>query len=231
MSIQFSSAMLLKILPLYKRLASTELLSRCTQGGTENTSESLHFFIWQNCPKEALVSKRRSEMAISEYHMGCIAAQEIKSSTTWEEIAGIEEKQHRKEIHSHRPSLGQQKSTRKNKKLRRASAEVSNKKRDWNSYGAGQFWHFTLGALSCINVFSIKFKFSQSDIHQGVPDVPRGILSFTFSLNLAQFFWSTISRSCGVIVFWCHIVLGYRGDFNSKKIGNFNGYVCISDNN
>ncbi|GFT57535.1 uncharacterized protein TNCV_803851 [Trichonephila clavipes] len=48
-----------KILPIYQRLASNELLERCIRCGTQNANESLHGMIWAKCPKEIFVNKRR----------------------------------------------------------------------------------------------------------------------------------------------------------------------------
>ncbi|GFX79278.1 uncharacterized protein TNCV_695901 [Trichonephila clavipes] len=46
-----------KILPIYQRLASNELLERCIRCGTQNANESLHSMIWAKCPKEIFVNK------------------------------------------------------------------------------------------------------------------------------------------------------------------------------
>ena len=66
-----------KIMPVYQRLASEELLKRCTMGKTQNANESLHSVIWRKCPKEVFVSRKRLEVAvisaISEFNMGCLA--------------------------------------------------------------------------------------------------------------------------------------------------------------
>ncbi|GFX79277.1 uncharacterized protein TNCV_695891 [Trichonephila clavipes] len=39
-----------KILPIYQRLASNELLERCIRCGTRNANERLHSMIWAKCP-------------------------------------------------------------------------------------------------------------------------------------------------------------------------------------
>lgn len=71
-----------KILPIYQRLASNELLERCSGCGTQNANESLHNMIWSKCPKEIFVYKdrvKRSVMeAICEYNKGTLRA--IKDS-------------------------------------------------------------------------------------------------------------------------------------------------------
>ncbi|GFX90128.1 uncharacterized protein TNCV_2421121 [Trichonephila clavipes] len=40
-----------KIFPIYQRLASSELLSRCVRGLTRNSNEALHSMIWNRCSK------------------------------------------------------------------------------------------------------------------------------------------------------------------------------------
>ncbi|GFX03217.1 uncharacterized protein TNCV_1701011 [Trichonephila clavipes] len=57
---------LTKILTIYQRLASNELLERCIRCGTQNANESLHSMIWAKCPKEIFVNKRRVKRAVTE---------------------------------------------------------------------------------------------------------------------------------------------------------------------
>ncbi|GFV55643.1 uncharacterized protein TNCV_1821301 [Trichonephila clavipes] len=57
---------LTKILPIYQRLASNELLERCIRCGTQNANESLHSMIWAKCPKEIFVNKRRVKRAVTD---------------------------------------------------------------------------------------------------------------------------------------------------------------------
>ena len=75
-----------KIMPVYQRLASNELLARCTAGKTQNANECLHSVIWSKCPKEVFVSKKKLEiavtLAISEFNMGCEASQKLKENVT-----------------------------------------------------------------------------------------------------------------------------------------------------
>lgn len=55
MKTKLSDEVVSKILPVYQRLASTELLSRCLSGKTQNANESVHSVIWKNCPKETFI--------------------------------------------------------------------------------------------------------------------------------------------------------------------------------
>ena len=52
-----------KLLPIYERLSSEDLLARCVGCKTQNSNESLHNMIWHKCPKEKFVGKERVEIA------------------------------------------------------------------------------------------------------------------------------------------------------------------------
>lgn len=55
-----------KIMPIYQRLGSTTLLSRCVDGKTQNANEALHSVLWSKCPKTIFVSKSTLLMRLSE---------------------------------------------------------------------------------------------------------------------------------------------------------------------
>lgn len=78
MKTKLSENIVAKILPVYQRLASDELLMRCTSGKTQNSNESVHSVIWRYCPKDTFVSKKRIEFgavsAVSQFNMGCVAS-------------------------------------------------------------------------------------------------------------------------------------------------------------
>ncbi|GFS91440.1 uncharacterized protein TNCV_4548211 [Trichonephila clavipes] len=67
-----------KILPIYQRLASSELLSRCVRGLTQNSNKALHSMIWNRCSKENSAFRSRVLIAvsseISEYNVGTLKA-------------------------------------------------------------------------------------------------------------------------------------------------------------
>ena len=50
--------------PVFETLTSTDLLSRCTHGGTQNVNESFHHLIWSLCTKEVFVGWRRLDIAV-----------------------------------------------------------------------------------------------------------------------------------------------------------------------
>ncbi|GBN44821.1 hypothetical protein AVEN_133513-1 [Araneus ventricosus] len=69
-----------KILPVYQRLASDEMLSKCISAKTQNANESLHSCIWRKCPKEVFISKKRLELGVhcdaSDFGVGsCLTRQ------------------------------------------------------------------------------------------------------------------------------------------------------------
>ncbi|GFU66943.1 uncharacterized protein TNCV_4295951 [Trichonephila clavipes] len=72
MKTKLTEEVVAKILPVYQRLASNEILSRCTSGKSQNENESLHSVIWSHCPKESFQSKKRLEIsvvtAVSEFN-------------------------------------------------------------------------------------------------------------------------------------------------------------------
>lgn len=67
---------LIKILPIYQRLATDELLTRCVRGLTQNSNEALHSAIWNKCSKENTASRNRVliavSSAVSEYNVGTL---------------------------------------------------------------------------------------------------------------------------------------------------------------
>ncbi|GFT76871.1 uncharacterized protein TNCV_4931641 [Trichonephila clavipes] len=66
-----------EILPIYQRLASSELLSRCVRGLTQNSNEALHSMIWNRCSKENSASSSvliAVSSAISEFNVGTLKA-------------------------------------------------------------------------------------------------------------------------------------------------------------
>ncbi|GFX88535.1 uncharacterized protein TNCV_2659461 [Trichonephila clavipes] len=58
--------------------ASSELLSRCVRGVTQNSNEALHWMIWNRCSKENSASRSRVliavSSAISEFNVGTLKA-------------------------------------------------------------------------------------------------------------------------------------------------------------
>ncbi|GFX65445.1 uncharacterized protein TNCV_399961 [Trichonephila clavipes] len=65
---------LAKIMPIYQRLASNELLQRSITCVTQNANESLHSIIWGKCSKETSATLRRVTIsvcdAVCEFNFG-----------------------------------------------------------------------------------------------------------------------------------------------------------------
>lgn len=63
-----------KMIPLYTRLSTDDLLTRCLAGRTQNANEALHNVIWSKCSKRVYTSKIKLELglfeAISFYNTG-----------------------------------------------------------------------------------------------------------------------------------------------------------------
>ncbi|GFW85009.1 uncharacterized protein TNCV_1612581 [Trichonephila clavipes] len=55
-----------KIMLIYQRLASKELLQRCMRCVTQNANESLHSIIWGTCSKETSATLRRITIAVCD---------------------------------------------------------------------------------------------------------------------------------------------------------------------
>ena len=52
-----------ELLPIFKRLSNTDLLSQCLRGLTQNQNESLNNILWLKYPKRVFCGKRRLETA------------------------------------------------------------------------------------------------------------------------------------------------------------------------
>ena len=52
-----------ELLPIFKRLSRSDLLSRCLRGFTQNQNESLNNVLWLKCPKRVFCGKRKLETA------------------------------------------------------------------------------------------------------------------------------------------------------------------------
>ncbi|GFX15162.1 uncharacterized protein TNCV_2708671 [Trichonephila clavipes] len=57
---------LAKIMPIYQRLATNELLQRCIRCVTQNANESLHSIIWGKYSKETSATLRRVTIAVCD---------------------------------------------------------------------------------------------------------------------------------------------------------------------
>ncbi|GFW28668.1 uncharacterized protein TNCV_3713831 [Trichonephila clavipes] len=137
-----------KILPIYQRLASNELLERCIRCGTQNANESLHSMIWAKCPKEIFVNKRRVKRAVTEavceYNKGTVRtiietqkALGVATGGSTEQLATILDC--RKQKFRKRRQNASNKLALKLIKKAIHKKELLARRREGMTYGAGQF--------------------------------------------------------------------------------------------
>lgn len=132
-----------EILPVYQRLLSTELLSRCISAKTQNANESLHSCIWSKCPKEVFVSKKRLELsvisAVGEFNLGCAATLQINNCEVENSRAIAEKRDKRRSSQKNVRSSDAYKHNRNLKKFKNSINIAKKIKKEGVSYGAGKF--------------------------------------------------------------------------------------------
>lgn len=148
MPTRISEQLALKIIPVYQRLASDELLSRCVRGTTQNQNESLHSLIWRKCPKENFISQKRLSIAVcnavAEFNMGCSATVELKSAIRDIKVPGttqkiVKRRDSRRKYESIRSGSEKRKASRRKIKAKKLKREAEKSKKEGVTYGAGQF--------------------------------------------------------------------------------------------
>lgn len=144
MKTKLSENIVSKILPVYQRLASTELLSRCAKGKTQNANESLHSLIWKNCPKETFVSKKRLEIAVvaavGEFNFGCVNTLKMDQEAANSFSLLIAQKRDQRRLNqSRKRSSVEWKKCRNAKKFSKAVKNNAKIKKEGNTYAAGEF--------------------------------------------------------------------------------------------
>lgn len=145
MKTTLSENVVAKVLPVYQRLACSELLEKCSSGKTQNSNESLHSVIWKFCSKDVFTSKNRLEIAavsaVSRFNMGCEAS---LSLTKAEIIRGpsvsiAKKRDQRRLTQSVYRQTSHYKNSRKSKKSKKNDQEKKQTKKEGASYGAGLF--------------------------------------------------------------------------------------------
>ncbi|KAE8742809.1 hypothetical protein FOCC_FOCC011667 [Frankliniella occidentalis] len=143
MPLQLNEKVFKAVLPVYKRLSSDELLTRCTKGQTQNANESLHSVIWKKCPKHIFISKARMEIGITqgvgEFNMGCVALSLLKSTIQHEQIPEVtmalalkrDQKRLTQSVHQEEPT------TKRQRLLNKHGKKKTNKKDSLYAPGAG----------------------------------------------------------------------------------------------
>ncbi|KAE8749128.1 hypothetical protein FOCC_FOCC004036 [Frankliniella occidentalis] len=132
--------MFAKVKPIYKRMTEKALLERCVNLSTQNPNECLHSVIWNKCPKEIFVSRRRYEIAatrgVGEFNMGLASMASIrKSGRLSTQIA--QQVDARREDQSARQ--GERTKTRAKKKVNKKKTDTKNKAKEGVTYAPGAF--------------------------------------------------------------------------------------------
>lgn len=137
-----------KIMPVYCRLASDELLSKCTAGKTQNVNESVHSVIWRKCPKEIFVSKKKLEMAVTsavtEFNMGCTANISMRDLVSTVKLSPaaykIGNRRDKRRLQQAATSTSENfKTSRKKLRLSKSVTESRKKQQEGSTYQAGGF--------------------------------------------------------------------------------------------
>lgn len=146
MKTRLSEVVVEKIMPVYQRLASNEILQRCVSGKTQNANEALHSCIWRKCSKDVFVSKKRLELAVrttvKEHNLGYVES--LKLSNTDNSIGDYsftiaQRFDDRRISQRKRKSSEQFKRDRNTKKREKTTLAKKMKKKEGDSYGAGKF--------------------------------------------------------------------------------------------
>lgn len=148
MTCKLNPSVVAKIMPVYQRLASEQLLGRCTKGRTQNPNESLHNLVWNKCPKEVFISKNKLELAvvraISEFNMGhCKTLETLHSLRNCPLPTSVlslsKTVDTRRVAQSKKRSSEYKKTDRRQQKWQKISSEERRKKSEGETYAPGQF--------------------------------------------------------------------------------------------
>lgn len=144
MKTKITQQVLEKILPVYQRLASNELLTKCISGKTQNVNESFHSIIWKNCPKETFISKKRLELAvisaIGEFNFGCLNNLSMEQNNINEESIHIAQRRDKRRLAQSEDRNNEEwKKKRISKKLSKSNKNAKNIEKEGETYGSGKF--------------------------------------------------------------------------------------------
>lgn len=145
MKTKLSEDVVAKILPVYQRLASDEILNKCKSGKTQNSNESVHSLIWKYCPKDTFVSKKRVEFAaisaIGQFNMGCEASLLIKEceNVSSPALSIAKRRDQRRLKQSLHRDTAAYKTTFRNRKYNKKKQEKKQTQKEGISYAAGSF--------------------------------------------------------------------------------------------
>lgn len=140
-----SEAVVEKIMPVYQRLASDDILIKCVSAKTQNANECLHSMIWSKCPKEVFVSKKRLELsvlsAVQDFNVGCETALETLGNIDSNEFAMAiaAKKDKRRFSQKTKRQDSAYKAVKYRKKMKVAAKNAKCVKREGVTYGHGAF--------------------------------------------------------------------------------------------
>lgn len=132
---------------MYQRLASYELLERCSKCLTQNANECLNGMIWAKCPKVKNPSKLKVEAAtaeaVGEYNFGSSAQQTVMRTSGFGQTYASKKIMTRRD--SRRVRLAKMKNTNKFKAYRmkcrmlQAYRKQKLNEKEGLTYGPGEF--------------------------------------------------------------------------------------------
>ena len=133
--------------PLFQRLSSPELLSRCLGDRTQNPNESVNAQIWRYCPKTTFLARTTVEMgaamAVLNFNEGPLSSLKVMKACgldvgqTALELSKESEKKSLTE--AKKRSTPEAKSRRKRRKLFKTTQQESKEKKEGVSYATGSF--------------------------------------------------------------------------------------------
>ncbi|GFU50339.1 uncharacterized protein TNCV_301701 [Trichonephila clavipes] len=141
MKTKLSEEVVAKIMPVYQRLASNEILLRCVSGKTQNANESLHSCIWRKCPKDVFVSKKRIDLAVtaavSEVNIGYVETLKLNNTEMVDAAFKIAHRRDNRRLSQRKRKASEQ--YKKEKKIQKYKKNDKNREKNDLSYGAGKF--------------------------------------------------------------------------------------------
>ena len=134
--------------PIYERLASLKLLSKCELKTTQNPNESFHHSVWSRCSKKNFHSLKRVEFALisaaAEFNSGPFGLATVKRSLGFQEGEhGQRLGQARLKKRLYKSTLQEQQKAKKRKKVTATAKEKARQEKEAEeggpSYQAGMF--------------------------------------------------------------------------------------------
>ena len=135
-----------KLKPTFDDLSSTDLLSRCLDGYTQNANESLHSMIWSRCPKTKSFGMQQVQFAVSsaicefnsgaKFHTSLLESMNVPPGTYTTLLCDNLDKQ--RVYHAERKSGDKFKKRRKQLRRQRKGLEDTNSQKGV-TYKSGEF--------------------------------------------------------------------------------------------